>query len=103
MDCTKSTIVYFGSSVRSFSPGSLDSDAQSLCSAAPLGAAPCHFRENQDSLGISESGELIAQGDVMAEWFAMVHLPIPMKKAQSIPRAKAKVDEEWNSLASMGP
>ena len=37
----------------------------------------------------------------MAEWFAMVHLPIPMKRAQTIPLAKAAVDKEWNALASL--
>ena len=37
----------------------------------------------------------------MAEWFAMVHLPIPMKKAQSMPRARDAVQKEWDALASL--
>ena len=31
----------------------------------------------------------------------MDHLPIPMKKAMSIPNAKKAVDKEWEALASL--
>ena len=91
LDGTASTTCYFGSSVRSSSCGSVLSDSDN---------EPYHFRYHQDSWD-RDTGDPLPQGDVMAEWFAMVRLPIPMKKAQSIPRARAAVDKEGDALASL--
>ena len=41
------------------------------------------------------------EGDVgfcSAEWYALVHTPIPMQKALKIPNAKDAVDNEWHKL-----
>ena len=54
---------------------------------------PVHFRHHQDSWD-RKTGEHVQCGDVMAECFAMVHLPIPIKKAMTIPNAKKAVDKE---------
>ena len=37
----------------------------------------------------------------MAEWFAMVRLPIRLKKAMTVPSAKQAVNKEVNALASL--
>ena len=34
----------------------------------------------------------------MARYFAMLHLPIPMKKAMTIPNAKSVVNKEWKAF-----
>ena len=60
---------------------------------------PRHFRYHQDSWD-RKIGHL-STGDSMAEWFAMVHLPIPMKKAMTMPNAKKAVDKEWDALANL--
>ena len=91
LDGTASTACYSGSSVRSSSCETLDSQSST---------EPVHFRYHQDSCDV-HTGETLPQGDVIAEWFAMVHLPIPMKKAQSIPKARAAVNKEWDALASL--
>ena len=95
LDGTTSTTCLSGSSVRSSSCGSVRSDSEHSLSPEPY-----HFRYHQDSWD-RHTAEHSPQGDVIAEWFAMVHLPIPMKKAQSIPRARAAVDKEWDALASL--
>ena len=95
LDGTTSTTCLSGSSVRSSSCGSIRSESEHSFSPEPY-----QFRYHQNSWG-RQTGEILPQGDVMAEWFAMVHLPIPMKKAQSIPRARAAVDKEWDALASL--
>ena len=58
---------------------------------------PYYFRYHQDSWD-RQKGHL-STGDYMAEWFA--NLPIPMKKAMSIPNAKKAVNKEWDALASL--
>ena len=37
-------------------------------------------------------------GQVSAEWFAMVHTPIPMQEANRIPAAREAVEKEWRKL-----
>ena len=61
---------------------------------------PVHFRYHQDSWDRA-TGEFVPQGDIIAERFAMLHIPIRMKSAQSIPRAKAVVNKEWDALAAI--
>ena len=48
-------------------------------------------REHQDHVSTA--------GFVSGEWFALVHTPIPMKKAMNIPKAIEAVDAEWQKLA----
>ena len=61
---------------------------------------PYHFRHHQDSYD-KTSEQHLQNGDVVAEWFAMVHMPIPMKKALEIPLAKQVVDKEWKALEDL--
>ena len=69
---------------------------------SPSGVAPepIHFRHHQDTWD-SKTQQHLPNGDVVDEWIAMVHLPIPMKKALTIPKAKAAMGKEWDALASL--
>ena len=60
---------------------------------------PVHFRYHQDCWN-RHIGHL-PTGDSMAECSAMVHLPISMKKAMTMPNAKKAMDKEWDALASL--
>ena len=99
-DGTESTTYYSGSSVRSSSCETPVSDSESSMGDGTPVPDPYHFRYHQDDYD-RDTGDLTQQGDVMAEWFAMVHLPIPMKRAQTMPRANAAVNKEWDALASL--
>ena len=96
-DGTTSTTCYCGSSIRSLSCNSVDSDT--LVSAELN--KPYHFRHHQDSYDKTSEEKHLQTGDVVAEWFAMVHMPIPMKKALEIPMAKQAVDKEWKALEDL--
>ena len=77
--------------------------APSAVPAMPLGShgtalncqgKPCAQREHQDHIAMS--------GYCSEEWFALVHTPIPLKKAYKIPNAKKAVDTEWDKLTKKG-
>ena len=106
LDNTSTT--FCGSSVRSSSAGTDESDVgvstrlgslRSPCDTAVSAqpAEPVHFRHHHDSYD-KQTQQHLSTGDVVAEQFAMVHLPIPMKKAMQIPKAKDAVTKEWDAL-----
>ena len=38
------------------------------------------------------------KGHASEEYYALVHTPIPLKKAMQIPKAKQALDDEWEKL-----
>ena len=100
-----------GSSIRSSSVGSDESDvgvssrlgsllSPSDTAVSAQSSKPVHFRHHHDNFD-KRTQQHLATGDVVAEYFAMVHLPIPMKKAMNIPKAKQAVDKEWDALQQL--
>ena len=57
---------------------------------------PCRHKKRQHDDSFSTAGY------ISSEWYALVHTPIPIKKAMKIPKAKEAVDGEWTKLFKKG-
>ena len=58
----------------------------------PYAELQANDRQHQDHLSMS--------GFASNEWFALVHIPIPMEKAFRMPEANAAVQAEWDKLGN---
>ena len=61
------------------------------------GTAP-HESEASGPLASTHREHTVSSGEVSNAWFAMVHTPLPIKKAMQIPAAKAALEKEWSKL-----